>query len=171
MAASQPYNVTQFFEVLGLSQVLAEDAYRDNDARMAHRPTLNAMIYEVTRTRPVDHLIGGQRGCPCGRVMTLAEVFDDPQVQAQEMAIDIVHPSHGTVRVTGFPVKMSGTPCTCSPAPRLGEHGGDGSCASWAIPRRGSPRFWRPTPCAPAPSRLKGEAAEAAEVQKPAPAS
>ena len=33
----QGYNVTQFFEVLGLSHVLAEDAYRDNDARMAHR--------------------------------------------------------------------------------------------------------------------------------------
>ena len=128
VAASQPYNVSQFFEVLGLSHVLSEDAYRDNDARMAHRPALNAMINEVTRTRSVDHWIKvvNEAGCPCGRVMTLAEVFDDPQVQAQEMAIDIAHPDHGTVRVTGFPVKMSGTPCTVArPAPRLGEHGGD----------------------------------------------
>ncbi|MEC8083266.1 MAG: CoA transferase, partial [Pseudomonadota bacterium] len=101
---------------------------RDNDARMAHRPALNAMINEVTRTRSVDHWIKvvNEAGCPCGRVMTLAEVFDDPQVQAQEMAIDIAHPDHGTVRVTGFPVKMSGTPCQVArPAPRLGEHGGD----------------------------------------------
>ena len=89
--------MSQFFEVLGLSHVLWEDAYRDNDARMAHRPALNAMINEVTRTRSVDHWIKvvNEAGCPCGRVMTLAEVFDDPQVQAQEMAIDIAHPDHG----------------------------------------------------------------------------
>jgi CoA:oxalate CoA-transferase len=32
-------------------------------------------------------------------------------------------PGHGIIKMTGFPVKMSGTPCRVRlPAPRLGEH-------------------------------------------------
>jgi crotonobetainyl-CoA:carnitine CoA-transferase CaiB-like acyl-CoA transferase len=56
-------------------------------------------------------------------VLDLAEVFVDPQVQAQEMALEIDHPGHGTVRMTGFPIKLSATPARLRrPAPALGEH-------------------------------------------------
>jgi crotonobetainyl-CoA:carnitine CoA-transferase CaiB-like acyl-CoA transferase len=42
-------------------------------------------------------------------------------VQAQEMVIEVPHPGHGTVRMTGFPIKLSATPCRVSrPAPDLG---------------------------------------------------
>ena len=62
-------------------------------------------------------------GVPCGPVLGLAEVFEDPQVRAQEMVLDIPHPGHGTVRMTGFPVKLSATPCQVRyPAPDLGAH-------------------------------------------------
>jgi len=62
-------------------------------------------------------------GVPCGPVMGLAEVFADPQVQAQEMVLDIPHPGRGNVRMTGFPVKLSATPCRVRhPAPDLGAH-------------------------------------------------
>jgi crotonobetainyl-CoA:carnitine CoA-transferase CaiB-like acyl-CoA transferase len=62
-------------------------------------------------------------GVPCGRVMNLSEVFADPQVQAQEMVLEIEHPGHGPVRMTGFPVKLSDTPCAVRlPAPELGQH-------------------------------------------------
>jgi CoA:oxalate CoA-transferase len=38
--------------------------------------------------------------------MNLAEVFADPQVVSQEMALAIPHPGHGTVTMTGFPLKF-----------------------------------------------------------------
>jgi len=39
------------------------------------------------------------------------------------MVIEAEHPGHGTVRMTGFPVKMSATPCRLRrPAPDLGAH-------------------------------------------------
>ena len=53
--------------------------------------------------------------------MDLAEVFEDPQILAQEMVIDVPHPGHGNVRMTGFPVKLSRTPAGIKrPAPDLG---------------------------------------------------
>jgi crotonobetainyl-CoA:carnitine CoA-transferase CaiB-like acyl-CoA transferase len=39
------------------------------------------------------------------------------------MALEIDHPGHGTVRMTGFPIKLSATPARLRrPAPELGEH-------------------------------------------------
>jgi CoA:oxalate CoA-transferase len=39
------------------------------------------------------------------------------------MVLDVDHGQHGVIRMVGFPVKMSGTPCSIRhPAPRLGEH-------------------------------------------------
>jgi crotonobetainyl-CoA:carnitine CoA-transferase CaiB-like acyl-CoA transferase len=55
--------------------------------------------------------------------MNLAEVFADPQVVSQEMALAIPHPGHETVTMTGFPVKFREAPCTVRyPAPELGAH-------------------------------------------------
>ena len=55
--------------------------------------------------------------------MDLAEVFSDPQVRSQEMVVEIDHPGHGPVRMTGFPIKLSATPARLRrPAPALGEH-------------------------------------------------
>ena len=50
-------------------------------------------------------------------------MFDDPQVRAQEMVIEVEHPGRGPVRTTGFPVRRSATPSEAHPpAPELGAH-------------------------------------------------
>jgi crotonobetainyl-CoA:carnitine CoA-transferase CaiB-like acyl-CoA transferase len=47
--------------------------------------------------------------------------INDPQVLAQEMLLEVEHPGRGPVRMTGFPVKLSATPCRVRlPAPELG---------------------------------------------------
>jgi crotonobetainyl-CoA:carnitine CoA-transferase CaiB-like acyl-CoA transferase len=39
------------------------------------------------------------------------------------MVLEVEHPDHGSVRMTGFPVKLSATPARIRrPAPGLGEH-------------------------------------------------
>lgn len=117
----------RFLRTIGLEHVLADPRFATNADRVAHRSELNALI---------DEAMGGERGgetqdtwiarlnaagVPCGRVQTLAEMVRDPQVAAQEMLLDVPHPGHGTVRMTGFPVKFSHTPCRIDrPAPDLG---------------------------------------------------
>jgi len=125
VAPSNDVFVRRFLCALGLESLLAREAFATNAARVAHRPALNALVNERTRTESVEHWIDviNAAGCPCGRVMDLGEVFTDPQVLAQEMVIDVEHPGHGVVRMVGFPVKLSGTPCAIhGPAPDLGQH-------------------------------------------------
>ena len=95
------------------------------EQRLRHRDAVNALVGERIRERTVDHWIEhlNRAGVPCGRVADLRAVFSDPQVRAQEMVLEVEHPGHGPVRMTGFPVKLSATPCRVRrPAPELGAH-------------------------------------------------
>ena len=124
VAPSTDIYVERFLGVLGLKGLLADPHYSTNSDRLLHRNTLSRRINDVTCLQSVAHWITAinDAGCPCGRVMDLAEVFEDPQVVAQEMVIDVQHPGHGNVRMTGFPVKLSRTPAGIQrPAPDLGQ--------------------------------------------------
>jgi CoA:oxalate CoA-transferase len=125
IAPSTPVHVQRFLAALDLAHLLDDPAYATNEARMRNREALRALIDEKIGADTVDDWIErlNQAGVPCGRVLNLAEVFDDPQVQAQEMVVEIDHPGHGPVRMTGFPIKLSATPARLRhPAPALGEH-------------------------------------------------
>ena len=66
----------------------------------------------------------GKRSNRSGRVQTLDQVFNDPQVLAQDMVLTC--PGEHPVKVTGFPVKLSATPARLRHAPpALGEHTAD----------------------------------------------
>ena len=124
VAPSTDIYVERFLGVLGLEKLLTDPNYSTNSERLLHRNTLSRRINDVTCLQSVAHWITAinDAGCPCGRVMDLAEVFEDPQVVAQEMVIDVQHPGHGNVRMTGFPVKLSRTPAGIQrPAPDLGQ--------------------------------------------------
>ena len=123
VAPSTDVYVERFLEVLDLKDLLADPRYSTNSERLLHRNTLSQCINDVTCLRSVAHWITAinNAGCPCGRVMDLAEVFEDPQILAQEMVIAVPPPGHGSVRMTGFPVKLSRTPAGIQrPAPDLG---------------------------------------------------
>ena len=123
VAPSTDTFVRRFLRALVLEHLLDDVRFQTNDDRMTNRDVLADIINEVTSLRTVDDWIEviNDAGCPCGRVMDLAEVFSDPQVLSQEMVLDQVHPGHGTVRMTGFPVKLSQTPAKLRrPAPDLG---------------------------------------------------
>jgi CoA:oxalate CoA-transferase len=125
VAASTDVFVRRFLGALGLQDLLERPEFATNANRMAHREALRTLIEERTREHPVDHWIERLNGAgvPCGRVMDLADVFSDPQVLVQEMVLDVEHPGHGSVSMTGFPVKLDATPAQIRrPAPRLGEH-------------------------------------------------
>ncbi len=100
-------------------------AYPGNEERMAARTQLAAELEAVFRTRPtaewVDLLVGA--GLPAGKVLTLPDVFADPQVRHNEMVVEITDPIAGPIRTTGTPLRVDSAPARAArPPPRLGEH-------------------------------------------------
>jgi CoA:oxalate CoA-transferase len=117
--------VRRLFRALEIEGMLERPEFATYEQRLQHRDVVNALVGERIRANTVDHWIEhlNNAGVPCGRVADLRAVFSDPQVLAQEMLLEVEHPGHGPVRMTGFPVKLSATPCRVRlPAPDLGAH-------------------------------------------------
>ena len=123
VAPSNDAFVVRFLECIGLGNLLEQPDYATNERRVRNRPALNEHINARMSEEPVDHWIEAinKAGCPCGRVMDLQEVFTDPQVLAQDLVLDVPQPDGTTIRMTGFPVKLSDTPAQLRhPVPPLG---------------------------------------------------
>ena len=125
IAPATPEILTRFMQELGLTDVLARPDMKTAEQRRAGRAELNALINQRLSTDAQEHWIGrlNAAGVPCGKVLSVAEVFEDPQVKAQDMVIEVDQGPHGIVRMVGFPVKLSDTPARLRyPSPELGAH-------------------------------------------------
>jgi len=113
----------KLLDATGLSQLRESPEFSTNAQRMARRQEIKAIIEARTSTQSSEYWIQrlNEFGVPCGPVLGLSEVFEDPQVQDQEMVITVDHPGHGDVRMLGFPIKFAEAPSSCRlPAPELG---------------------------------------------------
>ena len=111
--------------VLGRGEWGGDERYATNPQRVRHRAELVAGIHAVTVTRPTAEWVAlmEDAGVPCGPINTLDKVFDDPQVQARGMRIDMPHPVAGSVPLVANPIRMSATPVAYDrPPPMLGVH-------------------------------------------------
>jgi crotonobetainyl-CoA:carnitine CoA-transferase CaiB-like acyl-CoA transferase len=115
----------RLMDALELGEYKSEPDFANNMLRVKHRERLNALVSAKLAERDCAHWIAllNKAGVPCGPVYGVDGVFADPQMQSQNMAIDVEHPGHGTVRMLGFPIRLSQSPCRVRyPAPKLGEH-------------------------------------------------
>ncbi len=112
-------------DVLGESGLKTDPLYATQSARVTNRARINAIVGGKLAADTTAHWVEvlNAAGVPCGPVNSIAGVFEDPQILAQEMVMDVDHPGQGIVRMLGFPMKFSGTPCLVRrSAPGLGEH-------------------------------------------------
>jgi crotonobetainyl-CoA:carnitine CoA-transferase CaiB-like acyl-CoA transferase len=63
-----------------------------------------------------------KRGIPAGPVRLVEELFDDPQVRANGLVVDLEHRDAGKVSMIGPLAQFSETPLQATPPPTLGQH-------------------------------------------------
>ncbi|WP_148252037.1 CaiB/BaiF CoA transferase family protein [Aidingimonas lacisalsi] len=128
IAPSNDAMVERFLGALDMLYLLDDERFADNDRRMANREALRDILNREIEQHGVDAWIEhlNRAGVPCGRIHDLRETFEDPQVLAQEMKLEIDQGALGRIPVTGFPVKMTESPAAVHhPVPALGEHSRD----------------------------------------------
>ncbi|WP_191578186.1 CaiB/BaiF CoA transferase family protein [Achromobacter insolitus] len=99
----------KLLDALELPELRADPRFATNADRMRNRGAITEAIQTRTRQHTSAHWIErlNRFGVPCGQVLNLQEVFEDPQVQDQRMAVDVPHGDHGDVRMLGFPIKFA----------------------------------------------------------------
>jgi len=114
------------FVKAGNREPLADDPrFATNPARIEHRdaliPLLAAMVKEKTKVEWISHL--ESVGVPCGPINNLQEVFENEQVVARGIQLNVPHPTAGSMKLVASPMRLSKTPVTVRmPPPLLGEH-------------------------------------------------
>ncbi|HYN06324.1 MAG TPA: CoA transferase [Vicinamibacterales bacterium] len=112
-------------DLLGHREWATLPEFAEPSARVRNRSALVERIEAITSTNTKAHWLAKleARRIPCGPINTYADAFADPHVQARQMVVEIDHPSLGTLKTLGSPIKMSDTPPVVGRhVPRLGEH-------------------------------------------------
>jgi formyl-CoA transferase/CoA:oxalate CoA-transferase len=115
----------RFCQGMGLEYLRDNPDYATNVERVRNRAALVPKLQELFLTRSsaewVQALIPA--GVPSGPINDLADVFADPQLLHRQMYLEMPHPTLGSVKQTGIPIKFSVTPGGLDrPPPLLGEH-------------------------------------------------
>ena len=115
----------QLCNQIGRPELLEDERFKDNPARLKHREILIEELEKtfVTKTSDewVDELLAV--GIPAGKMSSYPEAFESEHGKHRKMRLEIPHPIEGTVPNIGFPVKLMGTPQQIRMhPPLLGEH-------------------------------------------------
>ena len=99
--------------------------YANNGDRVRNRGAMVSLLQEYFLARPVADWVKDLQAVnvPCGPINDLADVFADAQVLARNMYQEMPHPTLGSIKQTGLPIKFSATPGGLDRhPPLLGEH-------------------------------------------------
>ncbi len=114
-----------FCEVLGMPEVADDPRFVTNVERVKHRDELTAVFEPRFRTRSTAEWNERFDAASVlfAPVNTFSQILEDEQVKANELVIEMNHPTAGRLRMVGPVIKASATPATMRQAPPLlGEH-------------------------------------------------
>jgi crotonobetainyl-CoA:carnitine CoA-transferase CaiB-like acyl-CoA transferase len=112
-------------KALGRSELVERAEFATPKGRAANRAALNDELNLTFATRTNEQWIEilNEAGVPCGPILSVDQVFADPQVQHMQAAASVKHPQLGEIRLVNQAVRLSRTPgAVVSPTPGLGEH-------------------------------------------------
>ncbi len=117
----------RFCEMADCKELLDDERFNTAVERVRNREHVTETLNEVTRKHPSSWWLAELEKVKigCGPINTLQQVFDDPQVKAREMTVEMAHPATGgkPAKLIASPIKMSETPVRYRHAPpMLGQH-------------------------------------------------
>jgi len=120
---SEPHWRALCVEVLERPGLARDERYATNEARVAARDELEALLEEAFAARPAADWLARLEaaGIPCGAVNDLADVMAHPQLEHNRLVAE-VGSAAGPIPVVGSPFLVGGSRGHPGAVPALGEH-------------------------------------------------
>ncbi len=115
----------KFCKMMEREEWVLDDRFRTNTVRKQNEKVLSQLINDITVTKTRDEWIGLLQSykIPGGRVNTIAEALEQPQVKARNLIGELEHPQYGKVKFVKNPLQHSSLNISYDfPPPLLGEH-------------------------------------------------
>jgi formyl-CoA transferase len=111
-------------EVVDRSDLVSDARFAKQADRLKNADALRQVIREWTQTRDkytaMQELSEG--GVPASAVMDTRDLFHNPHLNQRGFIHTVEHEVHGTIKLLGFPARLSESSVPIQAAPRLGRH-------------------------------------------------
>ncbi|MEP7454632.1 CaiB/BaiF CoA-transferase family protein [Phyllobacterium sp. SB3] len=128
LAVGNDGQFARFCSIIEHPEWASDERFLTNRSRLENRSALTSMISTETLKRTRAELLDAcaANAVPAGPINKIGEMFEDPQIVARQLRLDL-EDSHGSsIPSVRTPIIMSKTPLTYTrPSPRLGEHSAD----------------------------------------------
>jgi formyl-CoA transferase len=125
LACGNDNQYRKFCEAAGCPELAADERFTTNAKRVQNRAELTRLLGEVFARRSKAEWLQllEAAGIPNGPINDVAQVFEEPQVKARGVRIELDHAAAGKLALVASPMRFSGTPVEYRLAPPLlGEH-------------------------------------------------
>jgi formyl-CoA transferase len=126
ISANTPHFWKALCDFVGLHEVAKDERYDSVKKRAQHANEVVPKLRHALSAKSAkewEAIFGDE--VPCSAVRSIEDVFEDDQVQEQELIANHVHPSIGAYKTVGRPIKFGAATAPQKPvgsAPTLGEH-------------------------------------------------
>ncbi|MBK6006356.1 formyl-CoA transferase [Ramlibacter ginsenosidimutans] len=111
-------------KVIGEEHWITDPNYATPKARLPHLKSIFARIEEWTKTKTKFEAMDilNKYDIPCGPILSMKEIAEEPALRATGTVVEVDHPKRGKYLSVGNPIKLSDSPTEVTRSPLLGEH-------------------------------------------------
>jgi formyl-CoA transferase len=111
-------------KVIGKEDWITHPDYAKPDARLPRLKEIFAAIEDWTKTKSKFEAMDilNKYDIPCGPILSMKELADEPSLRATGTVVEVDHPTRGKYLTVGNPIKLSDSPSEVKRSPLLGEH-------------------------------------------------
>jgi formyl-CoA transferase len=110
--------------VIGKEEWATDPNYATAAARLPHLKDIFAEIerWTMTKTKFQAMDILNKYDIPCGPILSMKEIAEEPSLRETGTIVEVDHPVRGKYLTVGNPIKLSDSPTEVTRSPLLGEH-------------------------------------------------
>jgi len=111
-------------KVIGHEDWLEDANFNTPDARLPRLAHVFSEIEKWTMTKTKMEIMDilNPLNVPCGPILSMKELAEEPSLRATGTVVEVDHPKRGKYLTVGNPIKLSDSPADVRRSPMLGEH-------------------------------------------------
>jgi crotonobetainyl-CoA:carnitine CoA-transferase CaiB-like acyl-CoA transferase len=124
MAVATDRQFKEYCAIIGVPHLAEDERFKLNRGRVMNRANLIPLLVEPMKARTTAGWIAAfeSAAIPCGPINAIDEVFEDPQVKARGLQIELTRADGTKIPGVANPLRFSQTPITYDrPPPAMGE--------------------------------------------------
>ncbi len=120
----QPPGWASIMQAIGREDLIEDPEWATPTARLPKLDQCFALIEEWTQTKTKFEVmeILNPLNVPCGPILSMKELAEEPALRETGTIVEVDHPTRGSYLTVGNPIKLSDSPTEVLRSPLLGEH-------------------------------------------------